>query len=118
MKKIFTLLMVAFCTTLFLTSCNGGNDIKLDSLSGTKWKHEFDAKNYETYQFMSSGTCVYVLHGESDGDNSLPLNWTCSSSGYVKTTVKVTGQTWKTGTFDGNKCSLVMGGTKFKLVSH
>lgn len=116
MRKYFTILMVTLCAVMMLTSCE--NAVKLDSLAGTKWQYNWNSNDYQTYYFKGDGTATHFIHVEGDGESSLPLNWTCTSSGYVKTTVQVTNKLWKTGTFNGDKGTLVMDGYKFKLISH
>lgn len=117
MKKICLFLAIVSFTTLFLASCE--KTVQLDSLSGTSWRYDFDDKNYQTYDFYADGYCSYILHTEDEGDTSLPfLQWTCSSSGYVKTFAQITNRTWKTGTFNKDKGTLIMDGLKFKLVKY
>ncbi len=116
MKKTSFLLIVAMSALLF-TACDKEDAIKLDSLAGTSWRYDFNDNDYQTYDFYADGSCSYLIHADGE-DTTLPLEWTCTASGYVKTTVKVTERVWKTGTFDKDKGTLVMDGLKFTLTKH
>jgi hypothetical protein len=114
MKKFNLFLIVAISALLF-TACD--KNVKLDTLAGTSWRYDFNKNEYQTYDFYEDGSCNYFIHSAS-GDVTLPLEWTCTASGYVKTTVKITEKTWKTGTFDKDKGTLVMDGLKYTLTKH
>lgn len=119
MKKTSFLLIVAMSALLF-TACDKNknepeNTIKLDTLAGTMWVYG-NSENYIAYAFYIGGDAVCGIKVEGEDEVDLSLNWTCTSSGDVTTTVKVTGNVWKTGHFDKYKGTLEMGGLDYKLV--